>query len=64
VANCGNPGTFFGFPSAGYVVFASDVTGGRLMAVSPDGVLGTYRNDSWSEAQSRRVSEKSWQADA
>ena len=27
VANCGNPGTFFGFPSAGYVVFGSDVTG-------------------------------------
>src|SRR5258706_5169593 len=27
VANCGNAGTFFGFPSAGNVVFASDVTG-------------------------------------
>jgi hypothetical protein len=27
VANCGNPGTFFGFPSAGNVVFGSDVTG-------------------------------------
>lgn len=27
VANCGNPGTFFGFPSAGNVVFSSDVTG-------------------------------------
>jgi hypothetical protein len=27
VANCGNPGTFFGFPSAGNVAFGSDVTG-------------------------------------
>ncbi|HEX9458083.1 MAG TPA: hypothetical protein VGA84_03010 [Thermoanaerobaculia bacterium] len=27
VANCGNAGTFFGFPSAGNVVFSSDVTG-------------------------------------
>src|SRR5882724_4183688 len=27
VANCGNAGSFFGFPSAGYVVFGSDVTG-------------------------------------
>lgn len=27
VANCGNPGTFFGFPSAGNLVFGSDVTG-------------------------------------
>jgi hypothetical protein len=27
VANCGNPGTFFGFTSAGNVVFGSDVTG-------------------------------------
>ena len=27
IANCGNAGTFFGFPSAGNVVFASDVTG-------------------------------------
>jgi hypothetical protein len=26
VANCGNPGTFFGFTSAGHVEFASDVT--------------------------------------
>src|SRR5258708_25150779 len=27
IANCGNAGTFFGFPSAGNVVFSSDVTG-------------------------------------
>jgi hypothetical protein len=27
VASCGNPGSFFGFPSAGYVAFGSDVTG-------------------------------------
>jgi hypothetical protein len=27
VASCGNPGTFFGFPSAGHVEFPSDVTG-------------------------------------
>ncbi|HEX7678399.1 MAG TPA: hypothetical protein VF713_09765 [Thermoanaerobaculia bacterium] len=27
MANCGNPGTFFGFTSAGNVVFSSDVTG-------------------------------------
>ena len=27
VANCGNPGTFFGFPTAGNLAFASDVTG-------------------------------------
>src|SRR3954471_24020044 len=27
VAACGNPGTFFGFPSAGYVAFGSDVSG-------------------------------------
>lgn len=27
VANCGNAGSFFGFPSAGFVVFGSDVTG-------------------------------------
>jgi len=27
VAACGNPGSFFGFPSAGYVAFGSDVTG-------------------------------------
>lgn len=27
VANCGNAATFFGFPSAGNVVFGSDVTG-------------------------------------
>jgi hypothetical protein len=27
VANCGNAGAFFGFTSAGYVVFGSDVTG-------------------------------------
>jgi hypothetical protein len=27
IANCGNAGTFFGFPTAGNVVFASDVTG-------------------------------------
>ncbi len=27
VANCGNPGTFFGITTAGNVVFASDVTG-------------------------------------
>jgi hypothetical protein len=26
VANCGNAGSFFGFPSAGFVVFGSDVT--------------------------------------
>src|ERR1700756_471295 len=27
VANCGNPASFFGFPTAGFVVFGSDVTG-------------------------------------
>ncbi len=27
VANCGNAGSFFGFPTAGFVVFGSDVTG-------------------------------------
>ena len=27
VANCGNAGSFFGFPSAGFVVFGSDVSG-------------------------------------
>jgi len=27
VAACGNPGTFFGFPTAGHVEFPSDVTG-------------------------------------
>ena len=27
VANCGNAGTFFGFPTAGHVEFPSDVTG-------------------------------------
>jgi len=27
VASCGNPGTFFGFPTAGHVEFAADVTG-------------------------------------
>jgi len=27
VASCGNPGSFFGFPSAGFVAFPSDVTG-------------------------------------
>src|SRR4051812_18735643 len=27
VAACGNPGSFFGFTSAGYVAFGSDVTG-------------------------------------
>lgn len=27
IASCGNPGSFFGFPSAGYVAFGSDVTG-------------------------------------
>ena len=27
VATCGNPGTFFGFPTAGHVEFPSDVTG-------------------------------------
>jgi len=27
VASCGNPGSFFGFPTAGFVAFPSDVTG-------------------------------------
>ncbi|MEA2326981.1 MAG: hypothetical protein QOE68_1940, partial [Thermoanaerobaculia bacterium] len=27
VAICGNPGTFFGFPTAGHIEFPSDVTG-------------------------------------
>jgi len=36
VANCGNPGTFFGFPSAGYLVYGSDVTG------SVDVASGTF----------------------
>lgn len=27
VANCGNAGSFFGFPTAGFVVFGADVTG-------------------------------------
>lgn len=27
VASCGNPASFFGFPTAGFVVFGSDVTG-------------------------------------
>jgi hypothetical protein len=46
VANCGNAGTFFGFPSAGNVVFGSDVTGSvdittGLLSGSPLALGGT-----------------------
>src|SRR5438067_8022066 len=38
VANCGNPGSFFGFPTAGFVAFPSDVTGSvDLSAGTPSG---------------------------
>jgi hypothetical protein len=37
VAACGNPGTFFGFTSAGHVEFASDVTGSVDLATGVTG---------------------------
>lgn len=51
VASCGNPGTFFGFPTAGHVEFPSDVTGsvdlsagtssGAPLALSGSGPVAT-----------------------